>query len=120
MQTLIYFAVPIAMLLVAVVIFKRVSAANGSVGKAQTDAPPGNSNPAQASGAMRPVVDVAQCMGSGGCVRACPHQALGMVRGKAVLSSPNHCLGHGVCAAACPVGAISFIPGLPQVRAAGG
>ncbi len=37
---------------------------------------------------LHPVVDPARCIGSGGCARACPEQAIGVVGGKAVLVSP--------------------------------
>lgn len=60
---------------------------------------------------LHPVVDPARCVGSGGCARACPEQAIGVVGGKAVLVSPAACIGHGACAAACPVEAISLVFG---------
>jgi thioredoxin reductase (NADPH) len=111
MQTLIYLAAAIAIVVVAVTLFKRMASGGDAAEFSSVGAPasPRSSEPAQAAG-LRPVVDVGLCMGSGGCVTACPYRALGMVRGKAVLANPDNCLGHGVCAAACPVGAISFIP----------
>jgi thioredoxin reductase/ferredoxin len=60
---------------------------------------------------LHPVVDPARCIGSGGCARACPEQAIGVVGGKAVLVSPSACIGHGACAAACPVEAITLVFG---------
>ena len=60
---------------------------------------------------LHPVVDPTRCIGSGGCARACPEQAIGVVGGKAVLVSPAACIGHGACAAACPVEAISLVFG---------
>lgn len=60
---------------------------------------------------LHPVVDPTRCVGSGGCARACPEQAIGVVAGKAVLVSPAACIGHGACAAACPVEAISLVFG---------
>ncbi|MBL8243738.1 MAG: NAD(P)-binding domain-containing protein [Rhodanobacteraceae bacterium] len=60
---------------------------------------------------LHPVVDPARCIGSGGCARACPEQAIGVVGGKAVLVSPAACIGHGACAAACPVEAFSLVFG---------
>lgn len=60
---------------------------------------------------LHPVVDNAICVGSGGCARACPEHALGIVKGKAVLVDPTKCIGHGACAAACPVDAISLVFG---------
>ena len=63
------------------------------------------------SASLHPVVDPDRCIGSGGCARACPEQAIGVVGGKAVLVSPSACIGHGACAAACPVEAISLVFG---------
>ena len=34
---------------------------------------------------LHPVINPARCMGSGSCARACPEEALGVVKGKAVL-----------------------------------
>ena len=34
---------------------------------------------------LHPVIDTNICIGSGACVKACPEQALGIVRGKAIL-----------------------------------
>lgn len=63
------------------------------------------------SASLHPVVNLDLCIGSGGCARACPEQAIGVVGGKAVLVSPAACIGHGACAAACPVEAISLVFG---------
>ncbi len=63
------------------------------------------------SASLHPVVDPARCIGSGGCARACPEDAIGVVGGKAVLVSPSACIGHGACAAACPVEAITLVFG---------
>lgn len=60
---------------------------------------------------LHPVIDPNRCLGSGACVRACPEQALGIVRGKAVLIQPDHCIGHGACEAACPIEAITLVFG---------
>lgn len=60
---------------------------------------------------LHPVVDLARCIGSGGCAKACPEDALGIVSGKAVLIAGAACIGHGACAAACPVEAISLVFG---------
>ncbi|MGZ8271220.1 MAG: NAD(P)-binding domain-containing protein [Methylophilus sp.] len=60
---------------------------------------------------LHPVIDNSICVGSGGCARACPETALGVVKGKAVLVDPSKCIGHGACAAACPVDAISLVFG---------
>ena len=60
---------------------------------------------------LHPVVDPLLCIGSSGCVRACPEQALGIVDGRATLVRPAACIGHGACAAACPVQAIALVFG---------
>lgn len=60
---------------------------------------------------LHPVIDPGRCIGSAACVRACPEQALGIVGGKAVLTSPAACIGHGACHAACPVEAITLVFG---------
>lgn len=60
---------------------------------------------------LHPVIDTNKCIGSSACVKACPEQALGIIRGKAMLVQPDHCIGHGACAAACPVEAITLVFG---------
>ena len=60
---------------------------------------------------LHPVVDAAQCCGSGSCVRACPEGAIGVINGKAQLVNPSVCIGHGACVAACPVEAIKLVYG---------
>lgn len=60
---------------------------------------------------LHPVIDPAICVGSGGCVRACPEQTLGIIDGKAHLVNPTVCIGHGACAASCPLGAITLVFG---------
>jgi thioredoxin reductase/Pyruvate/2-oxoacid:ferredoxin oxidoreductase delta subunit len=72
---------------------------------------------------LHPVIDPNKCLGSSACVKACPEQALGIIRGKATLVQPDHCIGHGACAAACPFEAITLVFGtekrgidIPQVK----
>lgn len=60
---------------------------------------------------LHPVVSVSRCIGSGGCVHACPEGALGIVGGKAVLVQAAACIGHGACQDACPVDAIQLVFG---------
>ncbi len=60
---------------------------------------------------LHPVVNAQRCIGSGGCVHACPESALGIVGGKAVLVNAASCIGHGACHAACPVEAITLVFG---------
>ena len=57
---------------------------------------------------LHPVIDPDKCIGAGGCTRACPEGALGIIKGKAQLVNPTVCIGHGACAAACPSQAITF------------
>jgi thioredoxin reductase/ferredoxin len=60
---------------------------------------------------LHPHIDPAICVGSGGCIRACPEQTLGIIDGKATLVNPSVCIGHGACAASCPLGAITLVFG---------
>lgn len=60
---------------------------------------------------LHPVIDLARCVGSAGCARACPEHALGIIDGQAVLAEPAKCIGHGACYAACPVQAITLVFG---------
>lgn len=72
---------------------------------------------------LHPVFDPNLCLGSGGCYKACPEQAIGIIDGKGVLVSPALCIGHGACAISCPVGAIKLVFGtetrgvdIPQLK----
>ena len=60
---------------------------------------------------LHPVFDPNLCLGSGGCYKACPEQAIGIIDGKGVLVSPALCIGHGACATSCPVNAIKLVFG---------
>lgn len=72
---------------------------------------------------LHPYIDPNKCLGSGTCITACPEEAIGMIKGKAVLVNPTLCIGHGACAVACPHNAISLVFGtekrgmdIPQVN----
>jgi thioredoxin reductase (NADPH) len=72
---------------------------------------------------LHPVFDPNLCIGSGGCYKACPEQAIGIIDGKGMLISPALCIGHGACATSCPVGAIKLVFGtstrgvdIPQLK----
>lgn len=72
---------------------------------------------------LHPVIDANKCIGSGACVKACPEEALGIIKGKGVLINPSACIGHGACRLACPVEAIQLVFGtekrgvdIPQVN----
>ena len=60
---------------------------------------------------LHPVINPIRCIGSGTCVKACPEGALGIVKGKAVLTNASACIGHGACRTACPVEAITLVFG---------
>ena len=61
---------------------------------------------------LHPLIDPLRCVGSGGCVSACPEGAvIGIIEGKANLIDPTRCIGHGACADACPHQAISLVFG---------
>lgn len=59
-----------------------------------------------------PDVDLAQCIGCGICVAACPEEGvLEIVHGQALVAHGARCVGHGLCAVECPVGAIAVTLG---------
>jgi thioredoxin reductase (NADPH) len=60
---------------------------------------------------LHPEINPNICMGAGSCITACPEEAIGMIKGKAVLINPTHCIGHGACATACPHDAIKLVFG---------
>ncbi len=61
---------------------------------------------------LHPVIDPVVCIGSGGCVKACPEKhALVVVDGRGHLADPAGCVGHGACKDACPVNAITLVFG---------
>lgn len=71
---------------------------------------------------LHPYIDPNLCLGAGSCITACPEEAIGMIKGKAVLINPTLCIGHGACEAACPHHAITLVFGtenrgmdIPQV-----
>ena len=45
-----------------------------------------------------------RCIKCGGCISACPMEAITMQNGKVVID-PSKCISCGTCAAVCPVGA---------------
>lgn len=60
---------------------------------------------------LHPVADPNQCITSGSCVKSCPEQALGIIKGKAQLVNPAVCIGHGACKSSCPMDAITLVFG---------
>jgi thioredoxin reductase (NADPH) len=109
MNNLIYYALPATIAASAVLWYSRGKqrhyAANAEALQEAIEA--GLTEPAT----LHPVVDLSICMGSGACARACPENALGVIKGKAVLINAAHCIGHGACAPACPVSAIKLVFG---------
>ncbi len=68
--------------------------------------------------AQHPRIDVARCIGCGGCVDVCPEgDVLGLVGGKAAIINGHKCIGHGLCVDACPVGAIELVLAAPSIGA---
>lgn len=72
---------------------------------------------------LHPVINPNRCIGSGACVKACPEEAIGIIKGKGHLVKAAVCIGHGACKAACPHDAISLVFGtakrgmdIPQVQ----
>lgn len=60
---------------------------------------------------LHPVIDPNRCLNSIACVAACPEDAIGIIRGKALLVDAAHCIGHGACKTACPHNAIQLVFG---------
>ena len=59
---------------------------------------------APAQDIVKSTIIKAKCVGCGDCVRACPVQAITMVRGKAVID-PDKCVGCHQCIIVCSYGA---------------
>lgn len=53
-----------------------------------------------------PLIDMARCNGCGRCVLLCPHGAVELRAGKAVIVRPADCTFCEVCESYCPEGAI--------------
>jgi thioredoxin reductase len=60
---------------------------------------------------LHPLIDPNKCMGAGSCITACPEEAIGMIKGKAVFIDPTVCIGHGACMTSCPHDAITLVFG---------
>ena len=60
---------------------------------------------------LHPVIDPDRCIGSGGCVEACPEEVIGIRNGRAYALAPAVCVGHGLCERACPMQAITLVFG---------
>jgi len=111
------YLIPLAVIMLFY-IGRRKKAEKNSVAQMKEAFAQGLTEPAS----LHPIIDPVRCLGSGSCIKACPEQALGMIKGKAVLINPTYCIGHGACAAACPQDAITLVFGtekrgmdIPQV-----
>lgn len=56
---------------------------------------------------MKIVIDEQKCKGSGECAKACPENAISLVKGKAVIDNEK-CDADGICIPACVNSAISI------------
>lgn len=73
---------------------------------------------------LYPKVNPDICIGSAGCVAACPEEdVLGIRNGQGVAVNKALCIGHGLCERACPVDAITLVFGsktrgvdIPRIR----
>jgi len=109
MNDLIYYLVPVLVVVIATHVHLRASRKHSQISASllNENIEAGLTEPPS----LHPVVDLSICMGSGACARLCPEKALGVINGKGVLINPSHCIGHGACAPACPVGAIKLVFG---------
>ena len=57
---------------------------------------------------MKILINMKKCRGSGECVKVCPHGALHIVDGKAVVDH-QRCDLDGLCIPACPHDAIDLV-----------
>lgn len=57
---------------------------------------------------MKIYIDKKKCQGSGECVKACPHGAIQIIEGKAVVNHAR-CDLDGLCIPACPHEAIGIV-----------
>ncbi len=57
---------------------------------------------------MKILINRSKCRGSGECLKACPHGALHIIDGKAVVDHAR-CDLDGLCIPACPHDAIDFV-----------
>ncbi|MDL5031711.1 NAD(P)-binding domain-containing protein [Pelomonas sp. APW6] len=96
-----------ALAAVGVHLYMRRRRERGNANAQRAAAAAGLNEPAS----LHPVVSASRCIGSGGCVTACPEGALGIVDGMATLINAAACIGHGACADACPVTAITLVFG---------
>lgn len=103
---------PLVVLLLVVVAMVRRRlelARHGNVLQARAEARERGSHRARL---QHPKIDLANCIGCGACVRACPEDGvLALAYGQAVIVHGARCVGHGLCATACPTNAIALTLG---------
>jgi len=56
---------------------------------------------------MKLYIDSSKCTGSGECMKVCPHKAITLVNGRAVIDV-QICDLDGICIPACPHSAITY------------
>lgn len=57
---------------------------------------------------MRIWINASRCRGSGECIKVCPHNALYLIDGKAIIDH-ERCDLDGLCIPACPHDAIDLV-----------
>jgi putative YpdA family bacillithiol system oxidoreductase len=121
-EQLVYLVVAvIAVAMIATYVFRYRAATRRAHQKLRKSVEAGLAEPVT----LHPEVDPNRCIGTGGCVKACPEgDIIGIVNGRFSLLAPNKCIGHGACMATCPVDAITLVFGtarrgvdIPHVRA---
>jgi len=120
-EQVVYLAVVlVAVSIVAAYLWRYRNATRNARAKLRKSVEAGMTEPVS----LHPEVDPNRCIGTGGCVKACPEgEIIGIVNGRFSLLAPNKCIGHGACMAACPVDAITLVFGsakrgvdIPHVR----
>jgi thioredoxin reductase/NAD-dependent dihydropyrimidine dehydrogenase PreA subunit len=110
MSTILIVAAALALALLAVAAWRALERRNESVVRRNLEDLSAMGDVVAAG--RHPKIDPDRCIGSGGCVAACPEKGvLAVVDGRGVLANPLACVGHGLCAEACPVEAITLVYG---------
>lgn len=101
-----YYGLPLVLLLVWWV-WRKGKRESREIGVLEEAKAAGLTEPAS----LHPVFNPFRCVGGGGCAKACPEHAIGIINGKGVLINAAHCIGHGACKAACPHDALELVFG---------
>ena len=109
MHELLTYAIYLALLVIAIVIYKKKSSKRSTAAQEVWDEvrEAGLTEPPS----LHPYIDPAICIGAVSCAKACPEKAMGVIDHKGFFINPSVCIGHGACAAACPSGAIRLVFG---------